>query len=248
MNNTISDSVVEKIRKCLALATSNNEHEAQLAMTKAQKIAAEHNVDIALIQIFDKTIKQAPIEKKEGISLGNRKSITQHFVSWILQDHFGVKVIYSGSRAMGRQLILIGTKDNIAMAEYVQVFLNEKFMSLWRDYFKKTNCPLNHRNSYLMGLHRGLDAKLQTSNKEVITDKLIAQSEDTRNQFALMVVNEKERLQEAVSNFFPRLGRATSNQSRGGYHSDVINQGYAAGQSITINRAIGNNCSAQIGA
>lgn len=238
MNETIvSDSVLSKIKKLLALSGSDNQAEAELALSHAQRLAAEHNVNLALINIFDKTKKSAPIEKKEDISLGNRKSISQRFVTQILGNYFNVRCLYTGSRYGGMRLILVGTKENIEMAEYVNGYLNATFMNLWRNYYSKSNCQLSERGSFLVGLTQGLSNKLETEQKNVVTEKLQSHTEDTRNQFSLMVVNEKERLKEAVNGFFPSLRRAAHYQAKS-YSSNVINDGIVAGSQINIRKSL----------
>ena len=54
-------NIISKIEKLLALAGNNpSEAEAQAAMLKAQKLMAEHNLDLA-------QFKDKPQEKKEAI-------------------------------------------------------------------------------------------------------------------------------------------------------------------------------------
>lgn len=239
--SNVSDSVVEKIRKLLALGTSGNENESALALQKAKKLAAENEVDISLIEIFTKVKKNEPIVKNGGMALGNRKSITQRYVSWLLEKHFGVKVIYFGNRQRGMTMVLVGTKDKIAIAEYVQGFLNQEFMRLWRNYYTRTNCRLSERNSFLYGMYQGLCDKLEAEQTQVVTEKLSNQTEDTKNQFALMVVSEKERLNEALGQFFPSMRSAPRYHPKA-YSSTVLSDGHATGQKITVRRSIANGC------
>lgn len=237
--NEISDSLVEKISKLLRLSHSDNEHEASLALIRAKKLAAENQIDLALIKIFDSKKSEIPIEKKDGIELGHRKSIAQKFVTNIIQKHFGCKVLYHGSRFQGMNLILIGTKENISISEYLNGYLNNTFLELWRKYKENNKCSLQVRNSYFSGLAEGLSEKLETEQKQVETEKLAAQSEEIKNQYALVVVSEKERLKKAVSEFYPKLGRAYSYNPHG-YHSNVASDGRRDGAKISIRRSIGD--------
>ena len=235
--SNVSDSVIDKIRKLLALNQSSNEHESALALQKAKQLAAAHEIDISLIEIFTGVKKNEPITKNNGIDLGQRKSITQRYVSWILQDHFGVKVIYSGNRARGLSMALIGTKDKISIAEYVQSFLNQEFMRLWHNYYKHSNCQLQERDSYLLGLYNGLCDKLKNEQRQVEVEKLSSQPIDVQNKWGLMVISEKEKLNEAVKLFYPRLTHTKSYTSKN-YFSNVINDGFVAGKNISIKRSI----------
>ena len=55
-------NIISKIEKLLALAGNNpSEAEAQAAMLKAQKLMAEHNLDLA-------QFKDKPQEKKEAVT------------------------------------------------------------------------------------------------------------------------------------------------------------------------------------
>ena len=60
------------------------------------------------------------------------------------------------------------------------------------------------------------------------------------NKYALICQDNKKKLEDAVSKFFPRVGRGsssyTSNTNGGAYSAGV-----SAGKSITISKAIGNN-------
>lgn len=238
-NNVVSDSVLDRIKKILCLASELNDsvEQRELAMIKAQKIAAEYNVDLKLINIFDKSVKKAPIEKKDGISLGQRKSICQDNVGRIIQNHFNCKVLYHGNRARGRSMILIGTKDNIELGEYINSYLNETFLSLWRNEYAKGMLDLRERESYLLGIEKGLSDKLTNEQTNVETEKLSAQPEEVKQSFALMVVSEKERLDEALGEFYPNL-RKSYKYSRHGFNPSALEKGMAAGSSISIRKAI----------
>lgn len=53
------DQALAKIKKCLALAKSQNQHEAAAAMRQAQKLMAEHNLneqDVSLADISESTV------------------------------------------------------------------------------------------------------------------------------------------------------------------------------------------------
>lgn len=47
------DTAIEKIKKCLQLSRSANEHEAAAALRQAHKLMAEHNVDEATLSLAD---------------------------------------------------------------------------------------------------------------------------------------------------------------------------------------------------
>lgn len=155
----INNNVIAKLRKLLALATNNTQkEEMESAMTKAMQIAIEHNIDLS-------TIKEAADKKQldvimKSVDCGQRFGVCHRFICWILQDHFSVKTIYSGSRNQGRVLILVGTETDVEMATFVYSFLTSRFMSLWHEFHKKTSCSVKDREAYIWGLRDGLNEKL----------------------------------------------------------------------------------------
>lgn len=57
MNTDKRADLISKIRKCLALARSANEHEAAVAMAKAQALMAEHKILLGEVEFDEATAK-----------------------------------------------------------------------------------------------------------------------------------------------------------------------------------------------
>lgn len=241
--NNVSEDIIQKIAKLLRLGNNNsNEHESSLALAKAKQLAAEHEIDVALVEIFTKVKKDAPEIIKNTIDLNQkRKSVTQKFVSWIIQEHFGCKIINSGGRNQGVFIAIIGTKEKVAIAEFVNSFLNSEFSRLWLRYYESNNCVLAEKMTYLLGLYRGLSQKLTDEQNKVESEKLTNQSQETQNQWGLMVISEKDRLDEAVGQFFPSLKKAAKFTLKN-YSENTYVNGVIAGKSINIKLAISNGC------
>ena len=241
-NNTVPDQLVSKIRKLLALGNFNdNGNQAELALAKAKQLAVEYEIDLASIEIFDEKPKLEPIIKGEGIDSGSRFSVTQKFVNWIVQNHFNVKIIMSGGRYGGRYINFIGKKIDVETATYVNSFLNAELMRLWHNYQKKNNLRAAVRNSYLYGLYQGLDAKLAETKKQAEEGKFSTMNDGqkVRGNYQLMVVNEKQRLEKAVGDFYPHLRKVSISVGRA-FRQDVIGDGKRDGRNINITRGIGN--------
>jgi len=242
------DSVVEKIRKLLALASELNDskEQAEAALQKAKSLATQHEVDLATIAVFECKKSEEPIEKNDGISMGKRASVCQKFISWLLQDHFNVKVIYSGSRHFEKRMTLIGKKSDIEIAIYVNEFLNTEFMRLWHQYRNSNlDSQTKDRNSYFWGLHGGLKSKLAASETETKKEafETLAQTrttdevEQVKNCMALTVTTDKERLNEKVEEFYPHLRTVRSYSQH--HHSETAREsGFSAGKNISLRRGI----------
>lgn len=250
MQNDIPDSLVEKIAKLLRLANSDNEHEADLALERAQKLATQYNIDLAAIQIYEGDKK--PLEKieKQTVDLQTaRKSITQQSVSRILINHFGIRLLYSGGRHSGMRLIFIGTKTDIELSIYLNNYLNSEFMRRWKKYYDKIpGVRLEERQSFIYGLEVGLGEKLENAKKKTETESFQAYGDkatEISNQYALMVVNHKERLEEFIEEEFPNLRKAYSARSTRHFNNS-FESGKAEGRTINTNRVIGNSSRAMV--
>jgi hypothetical protein len=117
------DHVLERIAK-LALAGSPNEHEAQAAMSAAQRLMLKHNID----SLLDGK-KPSYGFKHLGVPSG-RIEESERLLAGILGEHFFVEVIWvpvwrplEGKR--GSVLEVCGTPDNLELAEYVHAFVSK---------------------------------------------------------------------------------------------------------------------------
>jgi hypothetical protein len=241
-NNTVSDSLVQKIQKILALTNSDNPHESDLAMARAQELCIKYNIDLAAIQLEKpEESKVEPIIREDLELDAARKSITQTYVTDIIQNFFGTKVLYHGNRWSGQKLIFIGTKQDIENSKYINSYLNAKFMELWRNYYKNTpNVRLEERGSYISGLARGLSDKLQETQKKTENFESFGVDKDkVSNQYGLMVVEKKERINQTLKEMFPKLGTYYGGGSSRHYNNSY-ESGKAAGRTISLNKAIGN--------
>ena len=64
-------SIVERIKKLLALATSSNENESTAAAEKASLLLAQYNLSLAdLAQITKKRLTKTQLKQHQNLSLG----------------------------------------------------------------------------------------------------------------------------------------------------------------------------------
>lgn len=241
----MNTQILDKLKKILRLANNNaNPHEAEVALQKAQQIAIENQIDIASVNISDAPAKEN--YEKGTLETGARFTVCQRFVNWIIGKHFNVNVITGGSRAYGRKIHFVGKTSDVEFAKWVNEFLNETFMRAWHNHKAIHNTPTKLRESYIYGLYKGLSAKLEQNRKDVESNKFNQitseqgedKSREVQQSYALVMVSEKEQLEQAVSSFFPQLGKAVKKpinlQSM-----TVMDAGFAKGQTINVARPIG---------
>lgn len=258
MNNiSISDSLVEKIRKLLALSSNLNDskEQAELAMKKAVELATQSGINLATIQVFENKKSEDPIIKGEEISLGKRKSVCQKYIAWLLQNHFHVKVIYEGGRYTGNSLILIGLKKDIEVATYIQGYLNQEFMRLWHQY-RKANPAVqtSQRNSYLWGLYEGLTTKLKNQESETESETFstmesnqgVETTTKIKECYAVTKVSHKKRLEKSLEDFYPRLHTISRSYTNYNHSESARESGFNAGKNISLRKGINAGCGGRL--
>lgn len=164
--------VLERVRRLLALATSENQNEAEAAMGAARKLMLKHNLSEA-------DQRSAPYSFRHlGAPTGRRKA-WQRALANILSEFFFVDIIIVPAfRPLegkpGSVLEACGTEGNLEVASYVHDFLESAAESAWRDHKRTHKLPGNRdRESYLLGVMTGFRDKLARENKTLKGEGLV---------------------------------------------------------------------------
>ena len=171
-------NIISKIEKLLALAGNNpSEAEAQVAMLKAQKLMAEHNLDMA-------QFKDQPQEKKEAVTeyfKGYHNTGWAISLAKVICDNFRCNLL----RAAGYGLVFVGFKEDVAICKAVFTFaantLDKNMMKLRRQYRKQGLPTDGISGDYAAGFIAGLKAKYKEQVEEnnwglvLVKDALVEQ-------------------------------------------------------------------------
>lgn len=159
------DHVLERVAKLLALAESSNEHEAQAAMSAAQRLMLKHNLE-GLVERRETYYEFRHLGEPSG-----RIPECERMLASILADHFFVEVIWvpvwrplEGKR--GSVLEVCGTRANLELAEYVRAFVMQTGERLWREYRGARRVPARERQRFLAGVVTGFRDKLEREQKK----------------------------------------------------------------------------------
>lgn len=213
-----NEAVIRKIQKLLALATSSNEHEAKLAMEMAEKLLINHNIDMQQVKGYS-----ADYDKVDAFT-GRRFTTESKFAGFILREFFFVEVINCRNRRTGvSTLTFVGEKTNLQVATYVYDFLTAKFQQLFKEYQRESKCSVKARQSYYIGLYKGLKFQLAEARAAA------------QNERGLVLVADPN-LPEQVRN----LMGATTTQTQTVSARDVAarQRGEEQGRALKIARAI----------
>jgi hypothetical protein len=160
-----AESLLDTIRRLLALAESPNEHEAKAALAKAEDLMLRHN--LSREEIDAATIGDGGYIEEEAATAGVLDTAWP-FVAVILQQHFFVKILTRRCReAVDKPwhttVSLFGRPANVRVAGHVAVYLMRKFRELWRAW----HAPVRERRAFYHGLANGLDERLKAERKRI---------------------------------------------------------------------------------
>lgn len=154
-----SSKIARRVRKLMSLAQSDNQHEAEAAMARAQKLMLEHNLACAgTDQQYTARIigpRKLRFQRWEQLLVG---VLSRHFFVDVLWIH-----VYERSRRREcRAAEYMGTPANLDTVEYVHAFLTRTGADLYAKWAKqRTFKRRSDRGAYLNGVVLGFDAKLK---------------------------------------------------------------------------------------
>jgi hypothetical protein len=206
-----SEKIISKIKKLLALASSSNSHESELATLKANSLLLEHNLSMSQSQ---KDLDQQEIFVLRVLS-GKRNSAKFKAIYEILQTFFVQPVFNHGQNIF--YLEVLGERINVEMADYVANFLDLELDNLWNE-IRKENPNLKgsaKKNSFMRGIAHGYVEKIRSIQRENIKAKSLVRLE--------------KDLQTKIRQVYNRCGHSSSSSSKN------------CEQSASLGRDIGKN-------
>ncbi len=230
--------VIRRINKLLALAGSENEHEATLAMQRATELLHRHNLEMSSLAERSGCVRLEIQTGKKQLPTW-RKNIGR-----ILQDYFFVEVVFSSLYDAQRQdsyktLVLLGRGENVPVAEHCYYFLEQQLASLWqKNRHRFQGNTRTAKNSYYLGLLQGFSQKLA----EHSTEATIQAVQGNQNYMAAdmtagqLIMSHDSGLQNFVGLHFPRLRATRMNavqMNRESYENALV-----AGKNIVLHQSL----------
>lgn len=234
--------LTSKIQKLLRLSLNNpSQKEAESAMAKAQELAVAAGIDLAVLELQGQRPKKEEITE-EFVDSGKRFPIEYKFITGVVTKFLDVTILFHGNRDYGRKVSFIGPKTESEFAKWLYSYLIDEFYSLWEDY--RTKNPLvgtKLKNSYYLGIYNALIRRIDAIKSETINNNsanVVGFAPETvQKQYAVMIVTKKEEINQFVGKKYPKLKKGYAAASFRA-DSNVINDGYNAGQNISLNRPL----------
>jgi hypothetical protein len=219
------DKTMLRIKKLMALAESQNLHEAEAAMAKAHELIAKYNIRLL-----------ADDENRDFISVfvgtpALRHPREDYNLARLVQDFYFVQGIWVSAYViekgkMGRVLEISGTIQNIKIACYVHDFVRHFIDSKWDEYNKEKRLNRYRKTDFAVGIIEGFRAKLKSKQ-----DK----KKKTDNRLAIIKI-EDPLLKEYVAYKYPQttsFRRKVSSQDE-----RVLKDGMRVGKTLVIAKGI----------
>ena len=178
-NYTSNSGILNKIRKLLALSQSSNEHEAEQATLKSRALLLKHNLEQIETEEEDMIVKR--------VLKQTRNSVKLQVIGEILATFFVKPVFNRGEKFV--YLELFGKRNNVIIAEYVAIFLDNELELMW-NIKRQKNTKLKGmacKNSFFRGLAQGFCNKLEKECKH--SDKLMIIETNLENKMKMAYPN-----------------------------------------------------------
>ena len=209
-------ALMRKVRKLLALGTSNNKHEAEQAAIKSREILMKYNFENVNVDSITEYVVRRVLHAK-------RNSVKLDAISEILRTLFVQSIVNCGSSCV--YLEVFGRHHNVEVANYVAKFLEREMEILWLQE-KKKNPSLKGKtckNSFFRGLAKGFCHKVQNQ-----------QMQYTDNTTRALTLIERD-LEDKMPMAYPRLRRQSRKYRNCKKSADL---GQSVGANMQIHKAV----------
>ncbi len=113
------EEIIEKIKKCLALSSSSNEHEAAAALRQARKLMDLHGITSIEVEISDVN------ESRHASGAKKSPSLWESALASLVARAFGVQSIFSRNWD-GGYWVFVGIQPSNELAKYAFVVLHRQ--------------------------------------------------------------------------------------------------------------------------
>lgn len=183
MAQEVSERVIERIKKLLALAGNNpNEAEAQAAAAKAQEMLEQHNLDIATI---GRTAAGRPRkdQKQKGGLYGWQRKLWESVAKLNFCSYWSIKGLKAGSTYEHR---ILGSHANVVSTELMADYLQKSIERLAQEWAKERGYKsvfVREAIAYREGMAARISMRLEQMRAEKIEEaKRKAREEAARSQ------------------------------------------------------------------
>ncbi len=217
----MSEELIEKIQKLLSLSESSNEHEAKVAMLKAQELLAKHKLSMQEVTSFKKYNSKI---KEDISSISFTKAKWKGMLAHIIADNFGCYNYYKTRRV--NTITFFGREEDVLVCnivlEYAIDCIETTTKRIQREYVKDGYSVKGVGNDYAMGFILGLQENFEAQKK-------------ANQEWGLVLVKDKE----VVEAFSEKTFHSSINiNSTFQGNTDIYYKGVEDGETFSISDKI----------
>jgi hypothetical protein len=238
--------VLEKVKKLLALASSENTNESALALSAAERLLARYSIDMDRVE-------RAPEDepyRRMRIPIHGRAGLRHSLILNIMTEYFGMDAVYTwnydpSTGEDAKEVELLGRPMNLAMGEYVWAFLNERCETLWEAYRPMARVHgekgLGAKNAFVNSLLRAFSDKMAEGRRnEPIKDRS-GQSPASKALASRGTVAERDAgLAAYKKSIYPRLSSTRHTSYASSQSPNAAGAGAKAGRELSIRPPVGH--------
>lgn len=253
--------IIDKIAKLLALATSPNENEAAQAAAKAQELLMQHNLSLGDIKT-DQSSAKIPIEQTVIDSSGKKIHWKGFLAQAIARANFCQ--MYWNTRGGQSRTMILGKSHNVAITKSIYVYLitaverlaTEGVKAEKRNYCDYLNQIAGRgidaqpepnwrtwKSSFITGCSRRLCDRLDEQKRSLERDGITTETGKGNSVSGLACRQAYEREAAAIQLWKRENNlqiRSSSCRSKAQISRDGYNAGRQAGDSVGLNRQMGD--------
>ena len=219
------DKMLQRIQKLLALAESQNRHEAEAAMLKAHELIAKYNLNHV-----EKTNKDEFISVFIGKPALRHPRENYYLVSLLIDFYFvggiWIPAYVLEKGRMGRVMEISGTTQNVTVADYVHNFIDNFINRQWKIYNQSKRLNRRRKTDFSVGIIKGFRSKIATQTWQRIRPE---------KGSALARISD-QRLEAYLSYKYPRTVTLSKKALR--QDQRVIDDGIKLGKRLVISKGI----------
>jgi len=233
--------VLRKVEKLLAMAESTNENEAFLAMARVQELIHKYNLERVLNRKKNRYVSLLINHRKQKVDR------LQRMIAGLLTGYYFVDVVFADlydaqQNVVHKTMEILGTEQNVYMAEYVYGFLRQQSESLWDSYrtknaLKGASPKMSFQTGVIAGFKRKLDQMEKNAQRAARSAAHISENlpSGVEPESKSLVRFDDPGLRKFVKSRFPRL---TSIRTGGRVLGEHYDSGRVQGERIVIHRGI----------
>lgn len=227
--DNVPDSIVEKVKKLLALSSSPNEHEAALALERANEILLRYNLDLSTIASSSQSTAQ--VLEKDLLPTFNSSFTWEGYLAVGIASFNFCRVIKCGS-----SLRFIGQKHNLEVATTMFTWILTQIFVIVYEENKKKKQNANWNYSFCYGISSNLSRRM--------SEIRFKQNASTTGCTALMSSNDN-LISKFMAEKYPNLRRTGATNST---NSSAFSHGRSVGEKVSLGLAKGLTSRRQIAA